>query len=197
MHPFVGLSPSMNSENQYKIGYLTLLQDRYLPVSNIRYQSEGSVQDGVSVLCSKWVIAACDLAAQGVQGVVHDSILAVSYALYDAHDDPTKPAKKGLQLYGRALKRFQATIGSLVTGDADARRDQEALPLACAALAALELIVEKSLSNWIQHMRGMGILIQRSGTESLSRPSQDIVYECRAINICCSFWTRSPSFLAE
>ncbi|KAL9109305.1 MAG: hypothetical protein Q9227_006060 [Pyrenula ochraceoflavens] len=192
------LPPVLDLTYQYKIGYLTFLQNRYIPASKIRYQSEKFARKDTALLCHQWLSAACDLVEQGAQGVIHDALLALACSAYDHEIHAVRPSGTSLRLYNRAIRNFQITIDSIDAKTTTSENDRTFLAMACAALASLEAWTNNhSLFNWAHHMHGMGTFIKLNGPNGLSRLGQEILIEYRALALAHCFWTRSSCFLAD
>jgi hypothetical protein len=124
--------------SQYKVGFLSVLQDRYVPdLPKPSNQTEG--------ICSAWIATACDLSSLKGSGMLSDSLLAMSLALVggERHDPDITTA--GLRYYSRALNKLRVELqpGPLALG----QFQMDVSLVTCLAFITYEV---RLIGSWIQ-----------------------------------------------
>jgi hypothetical protein len=111
-----GLLDQALSAPQYRLGFLGILQDRYIP--DLPSVSSGQGES----ICSSWIAAACDLSSTSTHpDMLIDSLLAMSLALVGKEREQNELSMAGVKHYSRALSQLRAglRIGSLAVDQAD------------------------------------------------------------------------------
>jgi hypothetical protein len=91
---------------QYKAGFLSVLQDRYLPERGVVSGGHGQG------LCESWIVEACRLSYLNGSERLSDTLLAMALSLVgqEKHDNELYTAS--VQHYSRALNGLRAGFGS-------------------------------------------------------------------------------------
>jgi hypothetical protein len=89
---------------QYKVGFVSVFQDRYVPdlLKPLNGQGEG--------ICSGWIATACELSSLNGSGMLSDSLLAMSLALVGGDRNDQDMATAGLRHYSRALNKLRVEL---------------------------------------------------------------------------------------
>lgn len=88
---------------QYKVGFLTALQARYIPDrTSLGIEGES--------LCSSWISTACDLSPLKEADMLADSLLAMSLALVGREQQHQDMLIAALHYYSRALNELRARL---------------------------------------------------------------------------------------
>jgi hypothetical protein len=97
---------------QYKIGFVSVFQDRYVP--DLLKPSNGQ-SNGV---CAGWIATACELSSLQGSDMLSDSLLAMSLALVGGERQDQDIATAGLRHYSKALNRLRTELqgGPLAIG---------------------------------------------------------------------------------
>lgn len=89
--------------SQYKIGFISVLQDRYVPdLPKPSDQKEG--------ICSGWIFTACELSSLTGSGMLSDSLLAMSLALVAGERHDPEIATAGMRYYSRAMNKLRLEL---------------------------------------------------------------------------------------
>ena len=189
--------------------YATLL-DRYLPAPAVTYDFDNlpdtylSPKRGVlPTTNAAWILSACDYAIGQTNTVLSDAMLSMALCLVGAEQQNPGMTMSGLRAYQRALgsvsQGLSATALTRKGSNTFADLKQAFLGLACLACAITEIMANKSVSSFLKHLSGIGLLIQQSGPETIRRCPlmRDLYLEHRAIYLSYCFRDRKSAFYSE
>lgn len=189
----------------YRGSFLNALLDRYLSNALVPVGLEGMLEmfryggRAMPVTCSRWVIVACTSATYEGAEVLSESMLCMALCIIGAERNDSSVLMTGLRTYQRALTRVQKEISAFHCGDAvDSEVNPGFLPLSCLACALTELMANKSMKSFSNHLDGIAMIIQRSGPTSLDDLTmRALFYEHRSIYIAFSFVDRRSFFYSK
>ena len=189
---------SPNASPEYRKAFLAALYDRFHPdtSSSPRPRNATQLQLTANIPCSSWVEAACYMFGNSASTTLAEATLAAALAVIGAERSQQEISIESLRVYLLAMKKIRSDLLKILKEPDGKKRDLRPIFLASFACSNVEFLCNNNLVNMLEHIKGMGSLIQRRGVQAMQPPDMRILlYEFRVIDNTFSIMARKPSFL--
>lgn len=194
----VNIPISPNASPEYRKAFLAAFYDRFHPDTSSSPQPRNATQLQLTanVPCSSWVESACYMFGDSASATLSEATLAAALAVIGAERSQHEISIESLRIYLLAMKKIRSDLFKMLREPDGKRRDLRPLFLASFACSNVEFMCNNNLVAMLEHVKGMGSLIQRRGVQAMQSPDMRIfLYEFRVIDNTFCVMARKPSFL--